>query len=107
MLGSGSPKVSARERSGEALEETRYTKRAKLKSEYQKIYDAVYDGIDRLEEDYAPGAVLFDFSGEDILFNEANGDTIYIPLGSILNDHPELEWLSPGALEPAMLMPSR
>ncbi|MFR9309942.1 hypothetical protein [Hydrogeniiclostridium mannosilyticum] len=67
------------------MEETRYTKRAKLKSEYQKIYDAVYDGIDRLEEDYAPGAVLFDFSGEDILFNEANGDTIYIPLGSIFN----------------------
>ena len=93
MLGSGSPKVSARERSGEALEETRYTKRAKLKSEYQKIYDAVYDGIDRLEEDYAPGAILF---------NEANGDTIYIPLGSILNDHPELEWLSPGALEPVV-----
>lgn len=102
VLGSGSPKVSARERSGEALEETRYTKRAKLKSEYQKIYDAVYDGIDRLEEDYAPGAVLFDFSGEDILFNEANGDTIYIPPGSILNGHPELEWLSPGALEPVV-----
>ncbi len=102
VLGSGSPKVSARERSGEALEETRYTKRAELKSEYQKIYDAVYDGIDRLEEDYAPGAVLFDFSSEDILFNEANGDTIYIPLGSILNDHPELEWLSPGALEPVV-----
>ncbi len=82
-----------------SLEEARYTKREYLKLEYQIIYDEIYENVSVLEEDYAPGTLLFDFSDEEIYLKASNGDTIYIPIGSVMDDHPELEWISPGALE--------
>lgn len=80
-------------------EAQQYTKRAGLKEDYRKIYDAVYENVGLLEEDYPAGALIFDFSKKDISFRASSGDTIYIPLGSMQDDHPELEWIAPENLE--------
>ncbi len=100
--GSSLPVQAAENERVETAVPEAYTKRAGLKKEYQAIYDTVYAQVDLLRQDYPAGAVIFTFEGQQIPFQPSAGDTIYIPLGSLQDDHPELEWISPGVLEPVV-----
>ena len=74
-----------------------FNKRDKLPENYMAIYDKVFENVDILRENHSSGAVVFDFSDDNISFS--GSDNIYIPLGSLLYDYPELEWINPATMQ--------
>ena len=74
-----------------------FDKREKLPENYKAIYDKVFENVDILREDHSSGAVVFDFSDDNVSLS--GSDNIYVPIGSLLYDHPELEWINAASMQ--------